>query len=115
MRVLAALTQLEHFCLTEVPHARAPASEAALWQQFWDWAATHPPLRCLSLEVNPADKNALGMQLGSLVELARRRPGLHIRNTVPPASDLSWCRSSEPDSNLFYCWEELFCCRGIPA
>ncbi|PRW45179.1 lactation elevated 1 [Chlorella sorokiniana] len=115
LHALAAASQLEHLCLTEVPHTRAPPSEEALWQQWWEWAATHPPLRCLSFEINPAVKNALGLQMSSLVELARRRPQLRIRNTVPPASDLTWCRSSEPDSNLFYCWEELFCCRGIPS
>ncbi len=108
LHVLAAASQVEHFCLAEIPVSRVPPREEALWQQFWEWAATHPPLRCLSLEANPEDKTALVLQLASLVELGRRRPELRIRSTVPPASDLGWCRSSESDTNFFYAWDELF-------
>lgn len=112
---LAAASQLAHFCLTEIPPYRCAQNEDALWQRFWDWAATHPPLRCLSLEVNPADRSGLAVQLEAVMALARRRPGLRIRNTVPPAADLGWCRSCEPYSNLFYCWEELFSLPSTPA
>lgn len=113
---LAAAPQLEYFCLTTFPDCLHVPGEAELWQQWWDWAATHPPLRCLALEPEPSDPNMLHKHISSLVALARRRPALSIRSTLLPADDLCWCRSSESDTTSFFFFaEELLTLTDLPA
>lgn len=118
LEALAAASQLEHFGLTSYPDSLDTSRAQALWQRWCDWAATHPPLRCLSLEPDQSQSNrgSLHAHVGSIVALARRRPELCIRSTAAPPADLSWCRSSEPDVRSFFFFaEELLSCPAIPT
>lgn len=114
---LTAAPQLEYLCITSIPKPPATLAAEALWQRWWDWAASHPPLRCLGLDMGPDDAEQLSMALlDALLALARRRPGLRIRRTVPPADNLSWARSSEAlASDFFFFWEEMLACQDVPV
>ena len=116
MHALEAAARPEYFCLTDMIGEEAPeAGMRRLWQRFWDWAATHPPLRCLALEVDEEYQQGLVAQRRELLALAQHRPGLRLRSTAPPPSDLSWCRSAGTAANLSLFWEKLFACSDIPS
>jgi hypothetical protein len=77
--VLAQAQQLEHLAIVGIPSSSHRAT-AQQWEAFWEWAATHPPLQRLSIDVNEEpDPSAFdGPAFDEVLKLLRRRPGLSV-------------------------------------
>ena len=94
--LLEQARSLETLCLLLPP--ASTVMDAECWSAFWQFVATHPPLRSLPYEV-PADSPTCSLQLlDALVLLQRRRPALQVRRLVSPAD-----RNDSPPA----CWAEL--------
>ncbi|KAL4423384.1 hypothetical protein ABPG77_004315 [Micractinium sp. CCAP 211/92] len=111
---LAAARQLEYLCAMFMPtttgysedgrSAEDDAGRAAAqrWAAFWDFAATHPPLRCLGIDTtfhrcHPRLERATPSValLDALVRLKHRRPGLHLRRTPQGGGTGFWVECAD--------------------
>ena len=79
--VLAAAQRLEYLCLLDALDAKVMIADPAFPCRFWDWAATHQPLRCLAFEHTADDGPAPLHMFDAVLDLAVRRPGLLVRRT----------------------------------
>lgn len=78
--VLAAASQLEFVGILSCPDHEC--TEQADWEAFWGWAATHPPLRRLSLDFMSAlDADVDVHVFNAMMRLWQRRPSLHVTHT----------------------------------
>lgn len=93
---LAAAQQLEYLSIAGVPTAGSADLDLAAHSAFWDWAARHPPLRRLGLElVEPQASPVPSDFLNEVLILWQRRPALLViltanegqRNERPPFAE----------------------------
>lgn len=77
---LGGMTRLERLSLTEPPYKLQNLEH---WDGFWDWAASHPPLRILEyMDHEEWHENAEHVStetLNQVVQLVRRRPSLQVQ------------------------------------
>ena len=77
--MLAQAQQLEHLAIAGLPSSSHGAN-ARQWGALWEWAAVHPPLEILSIDVeeepNPSEFN--GPAFDEVLQLLRRRPSLSV-------------------------------------
>lgn len=97
---LAAARQLEYLTAMTIPTTTVDSEDgggaedgagraaAQRWAAFWEFVATHPPLRCLGIdtELRAPDQAQARAQpsialLDALFRLKHRRPGLQLRRT----------------------------------
>ena len=97
LAVLAAARRLEYCCLMggSGPGADAAAADSERWAAFWRWAATHPSLRCLGVELShflvqvPSSRFFVSL-FDAVVDLQRRRPALRVHRTAQGAAPDFW-------------------------
>lgn len=75
VRHLRAAPRLKCVCSLSDPFL----TDAAAWQQAWDFFATHPPLRCFYINSTPFGQSHSACVLDAVQELQRRRPALLVR------------------------------------
>ncbi|KAI7842307.1 hypothetical protein COHA_003947 [Chlorella ohadii] len=79
LEVLRSTAQLEFLCALTLPCIGDREDSFDHWDAFFEWVATHPPLRCFGFE--PGDvaevKTAL---LNAVLNMVQRRPHLILRH-----------------------------------
>ncbi|PRW44355.1 G8 domain-containing [Chlorella sorokiniana] len=76
--VLAEMAQLEYLCLLNKPTSRAAAGTS--WDDLWSFVTTHPPLRCLGLDIVAGSCSTVALELlDAVIDLKHRRPELQLR------------------------------------
>ena len=79
---LTQASHLSHLSLLNLPEKGASPELVRRWVAFWDFAASHPPLRTLSFR-DPDDYDAYVVTLvmnllGPCMRLAAKRPRLQV-------------------------------------
>ena len=96
LAALAHAQQLETLCVL-LP-SNSLSFDAGQWAAFWQFVATHPPLRRFVYEVPATSLANNFMLLDALLLLQRRRPALQVQRLLSPADRVL----STPA-----CWAEL--------
>lgn len=85
MDLLRAASRLAYLFSAGAPHALNCSRETTFerWRAFWEFVATHPPLRCLAyapnLDFESQERQGSHLLVRALFMLNHRRPGLQLR------------------------------------
>lgn len=94
---LSAAPRLAYLCSLDMPKLFS----GLVWYEFWDFAATHPSLRCLAIDPSVSDSWSAPVELvDALLDIRSRRPELQLR------------RIGREEGMEFV--EEMRCCADIP-
>lgn len=75
--LLCGAPQLEYLCCLDCPE-RTAGEMRPQWRAFWEFAATHSPLRCLGFVADDGNDFKL-LLIDALLHLKERRPALQLR------------------------------------